>query len=668
MTENTAVRPDTATKPDLVWAPDPILARNSQIERFRRAVEDRHGLRLGGYHDLWRWSVDDLTGYWEAVADFYDVQFSAPYDCVLGEERMPGACWFPGARLNYADQVLRHHRADGPALVHVTESGERSETSWAELTRQIAAFAHTLRGLGIGEGDRVVGYLPNTPHAVVAFLAAAAVGATWAVCGQDFASSGAADRLGQLDPAVLVTTDGYEHRGTRHDRRAEVAALVDLLPTLRTVVTVTHLGLPEFALQGPDVIPWADATSGEPGLATAQVGFDHPLWVVFTSGTTGRPKGIVHGHGGVLLSHLAQLGLQFDMGSSDRWLWYTTPTWMLWNLNVSVLLLEACLVTYSGDVAHPEPDRLWRLAEETGATLLGASAGYLAISEKLGLTPRATYGLATLKAVGSTGAPLAESVYGWAREAVGEHVQLVSCTGGTDVVGAFAGGAPILPVRAGRISGPVLGVALDAWAEDGRSVRDTVGELVITRPMPSMPLRFWDDPGDRRYRESYFTTYPGVWRHGDWVTLWSQDLTMTVHGRSDATLNRGGVRMGSAEINHAAEGLPEITEAMALGIEEPDGGYWMPLFVVLRPGETLTDGLRSRLVEEIASTLSRRHVPDDIMSVVSLPHTRTGKKIEIPIKRILQGARPDDVVAREAVDDWAALERFTTLRRQSGER
>jgi acetoacetyl-CoA synthetase len=320
-------------------------------------------------------------------------------------------------------------------------------------------------------------------------------------------------------------------------------------------------------------------------------------------------------------------------------------------------------VTYAGDATHPEAGRLWQVAEETGATLFGASAGYLALSEKSGLAPRSAYGLAALKTVGSTGAPLAESVYHWSREAVGMHVPLVSCTGGTDVVGAFAGGAPTLPIRVGRISGPVLGVALDAWSEDGHPVRDTVGELVITRPMPSMPLRFWDDPGDRRYLESYFATYPGVWRHGDWVTFWSEDLSLTVHGRSDATLNRGGVRLGSAEINQAAERLPEITEAMALGVEEPDGGYWMPLFVVLSPGATLTDQLRDRLVQEISSTLSRRHVPDDIVPVASLPHTRTGKKIEVPIKRILQGARPQDVVGQEAVDDWAALERFAVLRR-----
>ncbi|WP_329343620.1 acetoacetate--CoA ligase [Streptomyces sp. NBC_01352] len=668
MTEHTAVGSGPGSEPELVWSPDPALARNSQVEKFRRAVNDRLRLGLAGYHDLWRWSVSDLAGYWQAVADFYDVRFSAAYDQVLAEERMPGARWFPGSRLNYTDHVLRHQEADGPALVHVTESGERSEISWPELRRQVAALARTLRGLGIGEGDRVVGYLPNTPHAVVAFLAAAAVGATWAVCGQDFAASGAADRLAQLDPAVLVTVDGYEHRGKRFDRRAEVSALAELLPTVRAVVTVPSLGLPTPRFRGPDAVSWADATAGDPELDTAQVAFDHPLWVVFTSGTTGKPKGIVHGHGGVLLSHLAQLGLQFDIGPSDRWFWYTTPTWMLWNLNVSVLLLGACLVTYAGDATHPETGRLWQLAEETSATLFGASAGYLAISEKQRLTPRATYGLAALKTVGSTGAPLADSVYHWARQAVGDHVPLVSVTGGTEVVGAFAGGAPTLPVRVGRIPGPVLGVALDAWSEDGRPVRDTVGELVITRPVPSMPLRFWDDPGDQRYRESYFAAYPGVWRHGDWVTFWSDDLTLTVHGRSDATLNRGGVRLGSAEINHAAERLPEIVEAMTLGIEDSDGGYWMPLFVVLSPGEVLTDGLRTRLVEEIRSTLSRRHVPDDVVPVDSLPHTRTGKKIEIPIKRILQGARPEDVVSREAVDDWAALERFTTLRRRSPDR
>ncbi|QSE90658.1 acetoacetate--CoA ligase [Rhodococcus pseudokoreensis] len=663
MTEGTADRPGPAATADVIWSPNPDTARNSQIERFRNYVNNRHTLALDDYQALWRWSVEDLAGYWSTLAEFYDIQFSSDYTCVLATETMPGAQWFPGGRLNYADQVLRHRASEGSAIVHVAESGDRSEMSWSELHRQVAALARSLRDVGVREGDRVVGYLPNIPQAAVAFLAAAAVGATWAVCGQDFAANGAADRLGQLGPVVLVTADGYEHRGQRYDRRAEVSTLVGLLPTLRAVVTVPTLGLAPREPRDLREISWLDATAGESELSTAQVPFDHPLWVVFTSGTTGKPKGIVHGHGGVLLAHIAQLGLQFDTGPRDRWFWYTTPTWMLWNLNVSTLLLGACLITYAGDATYPEADRLWQVTEDTGATLFGASAGYLGLSETQGLTPRATYGLSALRTVGSTGAPLAESVYGWASAAVGEHIPLVSSTGGTDVVGAFAGGAPTLSVRAGRISAPVLGVALDSWSHDGKPVRDTVGELVITRPMPSMPLRFWNDPGGERLRDSYFSTYPGVWRHGDWVTIWSDDLSMTVHGRSDATLNRGGVRLGSAEINHAAERLPEVLEAMALGIEEPGGGYWMPLFVVLRPGEILTESIRDRLVEQIGSRLSRRHVPDDIVAVDALPHTKTGKMLEIPIKRILQGADPADVVSREAVDDWAALARFTALRR-----
>ncbi|HEV3357913.1 MAG TPA: acetoacetate--CoA ligase [Pseudonocardiaceae bacterium] len=619
----------------------------STITAFARWCAER-GAPVGeDYWSLWRWSVDDLTGFWSAVWDYFGIE--SGYDQVLADERMPGAHWFTGARVNYVRQVFRAARGDQPAVLDVAETGTRTVLSWAELRGQVAALAATLRGIGVEPGDRVVGYLPNTAEAVVAFLASASIGAVWSSCGQDYAATAVADRFGQLDPVVLITADGYHYGGKPHDRRDAVATLRQLLPGLRATIAYQRVGLPV-----EDTISWREATSGDAELDPVEVAFDHPLWILFSSGTTGVPKGIVHGHGGVLVEHLKALTLHLDLTPGDTFFWYTSPSWMVWNYQVSGLLTGSTIICYDG---APTPAALWRIAAEHRVTLLGVSPGYLLACAKAGIEPAADHNLSALRTVGSSGSALPAESYHWVSEHVGERVRVVSASGGTDIVSAFAAAAATVPIVPGELSVPCLGVALDAWDEQGRSVRDEVGELVVTKPMPSMPLYFWHDQDGVRYRDAYFSTYPGVWRHGDWITITGRG-SIIVHGRSDSTLNRNGVRMGSADIYRVVEQLPEIAEALVIGAEQPDGGYWMPLFVVLREGATLDDALTGKITSVIRSEASPRHVPDDILAVSSIPHTRTGKKLEVPVKRILQGARPDTVADHRAVDAPDALAWF----------
>ncbi|MFF9854219.1 acetoacetate--CoA ligase [Streptomyces litmocidini] len=629
------------------WTPDPVSAADSRIAHFAR----RHGHDPLDYAALHAWSVTDLEGFWAAVWDYFGIEADTPYDKVLAEERMPGARWFTGATLNYTHHALRRLRPDAAAIVALDEKGASYEVTGDELRAQVASVAGTLRDLGVRQGDRVVGYLPNTPHAVVAFLATASLGAIWSVCGQDYAPQAAADRFAQLEPTVLIAADGYLFNGTTHDRREASQELARALPTLKATLLVDRMGLSWPASAFPAAtVTWQEATERTEQLHCAAVPFDHPLWVVFSSGTTGLPKGIVHGHGGVLLEHLKTLGLHSDLGPGDRLLWYTTTHWMMWNLVVSALLTGATTCTYDGSPApHARPDVLWELAARHRVTVFGTSPQYLLGMAKFGVTP-SVHDLSSIRAIGCTGSALPASAYPWVREHVGDRVQLASSSGGTDVVSGFAGSAPSTPVWAGELSVPNLGVALAAYDPDGNPVVDEVGELVVTRPMPSMPLRFWNDPDGTRYRDAYFTAYPGVWRHGDWITLTSHG-SVVVHGRSDSTLNRNGVRLGSADIHDVVERLPQVTEALVIGAEEPEGGYWMPLFVVLAEGATLDDTLRETIRRAIRTGASPRHIPDEIHQVPGIPHTRTGKKLEVPVKRLLQGDPAEQVVNPGAVDN-----------------
>jgi acetoacetyl-CoA synthetase len=638
---------DADTPP--IWTPTRRVLETARIHHFVEWLAAR-GLPDTGYQELWRWSVTDLAGFWDAIRAYFDVPFSRPADSVLPDDRMPGAVWFPGARMNYVDQVFRDRDPQGVAIVQAGEAEATHRWPWHELQRQVGAFARTLIEHGVGSGDRVVGYLPDVAEAIVAFLGTAAVGAIWSCTGQDYAAPGAVHRFAQLEPSVLVVADGYRHGGRDHDRREASAAVRAGLPTVRATVVVDRLGLPFDPARG--WIPWTDATADRaPGtLETAQVPFDHPLWVLFSSGTTGMPKGIVHGHGGVVLEHLKSLALHLDVGPADTFLWYTSPSWMMWNYRGAGLLVGATIVCYDGSPLHPGPDALWALTERVGITVLGTSPGYLLACAKAGVEPGRDHDLSGLRTLGVTGSTLPAEPYFWVRDHIDDSVQVASISGGTDVVSAFAGEVPTLPVWPGELSAPCLGVALDSFDENGKSVRDALGELVVTRPMPSMPIRFWNDPDGERYRESYFDTYPGVWRHGDWIIITHRG-TVQMHGRSDSTLNRNGVRMGSADIYQAVDQVPEVLESLVIGAEQPDGSYWMPLFVSLAPGIELNDALRSRIVAAIREGASPRHVPDEIIVAPGVPHTRTGKKLEVPVKRMLQGQDPAAVVDPRSVDD-----------------
>ena len=624
------------------WVPTDEDVANARVTDFARFVADRTGLTTTDYTSLWQWSVDEPAAFWATLWDYFELGDRG--DTVLEDATMPGAQWFPGVTMNYVDQIVRNARADRPAIIHVAEDGTDVEISWAELLGRTAAFAEKLRSLGVGVGDRIAGYLPNIPEAVIAFLATASVGAIWSACGQDYSAKAALDRLGQLEPVVLVTADGYDFGGKHYDKREDVEALRAGLPTVKATVLASEL------------------TASGGGLTTVPVDFGHPLWILYSSGTTGKPKGIVHGHGGVVLEHLKAVALQSDIGPDDTFFWYTSPSWMMWNFQVAGLLVGATIVCYSGSPNAPKPDALWDIASRLHATVLGTSPGYVLGCAKAGAVPRRDHDLSALKTVGITGSSLPPSSSLWLRDNIGEHVQVASISGGTDVVSAFIGGVRTVPVWPGELSAPFLGCALDAWDESGKPVRGEVGELVITRPMPSMPIGFWNDADGSRYRSAYFEMFPGVWRHGDWITI-TDHGSIVVHGRSDSTLNRHGIRMGSADIYQSVERLPEIAEALVIGCEQPDGGYWMPLFVVLAEDAELSDELRERIKKTIRDEVSPRHVPDDIIEAPGVPHTRTGKKLEVPIKKLFAGADAAKVVERTAVDDPDLLDWYANLKR-----
>ncbi|PXY24680.1 acetoacetate--CoA ligase [Prauserella muralis] len=624
----------------------------SRIAEFARFVDGRHGTDLSDYWRLWRWSIDEPGAFWNAVWDSLTGlgRHGAP---AVQSTRMPVRTWYAGETLSYAAAaktgIAAESRPDSLALIALTEDGPPTRVTRAELARQVGAFATTLRDAGVGAADRVVAYLPNGPEAVVAFLAAASVGATWSVVGQDYPGPAAIDRLAQLDPAVLITGPGYQFGGRYRDCGDDVRALVDALPQLCTVVLTGPVA-------GVDARTWASCVEHDAPWEPDPLSFSHPLWVLFSSGTTGLPKGIVHSHGGVTLEHLKTMALHYDLGPDDVFWWYTSPTWMVWNIQVAALLVGSTIVCYSGSPAWPTADTVWSTAAELDVTVLGTSPAYLMATERAGHRPGTDYDLRRLRVVGSTGSTLPAATSRWAATALGD-MPLVSSTGGTDVVTALAGWAPGLPVTPGEISAPALGVALEAWDDNDRPVVDAVGDLVITQPMPTMPIGLWNDPNGQRYRAAYYDRRPGVWTHGDWVTCTSRG-SVIVHGRSDSTLNRNGVRMGSADLYQAVERLPEIADSLVLGIELPGGGYWMPLYVVPAPETSMDDRLRERIRAVIRDYASPRHVPDEILWAPAIPRTRTGKKLEVPLKRIAQGHDAAASLELSAVDDPSALEWF----------
>jgi len=645
--------------PAVLWAPDPDHA--GPLAAFTAWVREHRGIDAPDYATLHGWSVADLEGFWSAVAEFLDVAFHTPPTAVLGASRMPGAEWFPGATLNYAEHALRPGpgRADADiAVVFAREDGLERTLTHAELRDLVGRARAGLVRLGVGRGDRVVALAPNCVETLVTFLAAASLGAIWSSCSPDFGTRAVCDRFVQIEPAVLLAVDGYVYGGKRFDVRATVEALRARLPTLRATVAVPYLD-PDATLDG--ALPWAELTATAAPLVFEPVPFDHPLWVLYSSGTTGLPKGIVHGHGGIVLEHLKALRLQLELGPGERFFWFTTTGWMMWNLLVGGLLVGATIVLFDGNPGHPDLGVLWRLAARHGVTYFGVSAPFVQACLKAGLRPRDSHDLGALRAVGSTGAPLPVEGFRWIGDAVGEHVQICSVSGGTDVCAAFVGSAPTVPVWLGEISCAALGAAVVAYDDAGTEVVDEVGELVLTRPMPSMPVSFWNDPDGTRLRAAYFAEFPGAWRHGDWVRRTPRG-SYVIYGRSDSTLNRGGVRMGTADFYSVVEGLDEVLDSLVIdttGLEARDEGTLL-CFLVLAPGATLAD-VEPRLRRTLRTELSPRHVPDRFVVVEAVPRTLNGKKCEVPVKKILTGVAPATAVSSGALQNPDALAPFLAL-------
>ncbi|MGZ4728319.1 MAG: acetoacetate--CoA ligase [Acidimicrobiales bacterium] len=631
--------------PETLWVPPDDVRRSTTVGRYLTWLADERGLEFDTYDQLWTWSVDDLDGFWSSVWSFFEVRSSQPYDSVLPDPTMPGATWFPGARLNYAERALAT-TGDGVAIVARSQSVAERSISWDELRDLVARCRAGLLRLGVTRGDRVVGYLPNGPEAVVAFLATASLGAIWASCPPEFGARSVIDRFGQLDPVVLFVTRGYRYGDKDVRRDDEVAAVVDALPTVRSVVDLDD--------------DWGDLLSAPADLSFEQVPFDHPLYVLFSSGTTGPPKAIVHGHGGILVEHLKALALHHDLGPDDRFFWFSTTGWMMWNLLVSGLCVGSTIVLFDGDPTWPDLGALWRMAAETRITVFGVSAPFLMTCRNAGLDVGRAGDLAALRSVGSTGAPLPVEGFEWVYEQLPD-VWLTSVSGGTDVCTAFVGGSPLVPVVAGEISCRYLGARVEAFDDDGRSVVGRQGELVVTAPLPSMPVGFWGDSGGDRYRAAYFTRFPGVWCHGDWVTI-TERGSCIISGRSDSTLNRGGVRLGTSEFYAVVEAIPGIRDCLVVHLEDAGGGAGqLLLFVSLDEGRVLDGDLETRIASELRSKLSPRHVPNQVFEVPVIPRTHSGKKLEVPVKRILLGAAPDTVASIGSLADPTALDAFVEL-------
>ena len=671
----------------VLWEPDDKTVRDARITRFMNWLADGRGPRFDRYEPLWQWSVTHPAEFWVAIWDYFEVLGEWDHDpaSVLAGDTMPDVSWFPGATLNYARNALRTAWTDPDrtAIVFDSERGRAGALSYGQLAAEVARVARGLRLLGVGRGDRVAALLPNVPEAIIGLLATASLGAIWSSCSPDFGARSVTDRFAQIEPTVLIACDGYGYNGKAFSRAGMLDEVVAALPGLSAVVLVTLLArgddppqtppayegaarppVPPGAPFGGATVAWADL--GAEGDAIREPEFDevpfgHPLWVVYSSGTTGLPKPIMHGHGGVVLEHLKALSFHQDLRPGDVFTWYTTTGWMMWNYLAGGLLAGVTIVLYDGSATYPDTDRLWRLAAEHGVTYLGVGAPYLVACMKAGLRPGADTDLSALRAIGSTGSPLPPEAFDWVYEQVKPDLLLGSFSGGTDLCTGFVGPCPLLPVRSGVISGRCLGAAVEAYDDEGKPVTGEVGELVITQPMPSMPVGFWNDPDGARYRESYFDTYPGIWRHGDWIEI-LPDGGCVIYGRSDATLNRGGVRMGTSEFYRVVEAWPEVGDSLVVDTGRLGADGRLILFVVPAPGCELDDDLKGKLRAALRTQLSPRHVPDEIHQVPGIPRTLSGKKLEIPVRKILLGTEPERAADPNALANPEVLEHFGDFR------
>ena len=643
--------------PEILWTPGPEQLQSSRLVQYQRWLEREQGVTTRDYAELWHWSVDDLSRFWQSIWSYFDIQADGDREPALGRREMPGAQWFPNARLNFAEHVFRNATPDQPAVIARGENGPVQHISWAELERSTAALAATLRGWGVRPGDRVASYMPNRPETLIAFLACATIGAVWSSCATDMGASVVLDRLRQIEPKVLFAIDSYSYSGKRYDRLDVVNELLSGLPTVEHVVQVAGPLAGERAVDWRDHSHWDAAVLGDAVPRYERVPFAHPLWILYSSGTTGLPKAMVHSQGGILLTHLKEMALQNDLRPGDRLLFLGSTGWAVWNLLVGALVTGASIVLYDGHPSWPDGDALWRFMDENEVAVFGCGAAYLISCKKDELRPRAYAPLAKLRTILSTGSPLPIDAFEWVYENVKPDVWLASISGGTDVASCFVGCAPTVPVHAGEIQCAELGVAAYAFDEAGRCVVDEVGELVITQPMPSMPVSFWNDPQGQRYRESYFEMFPGVWRQGDWIRFTPRGSSV-IYGRSDSTINRFGIRIGTAEIYRVVEELPEVRDSLVIDLEYLGRPSFMPLFVVLHSGAGLDAELVDRIKQQIRTKASGRHVPDAVVQVSDIPRTLSGKKMEVPVRKLLLGAEPGKVASPDAMQNPSSLAFF----------
>ena len=655
MENENAMSASTAAQP--LWAPTPEFASASVISDYQRWLGDQRGLRFANYDELWRWSVDNLAPFWESIWDYFDLHSDAPIATVLAQSRMPGAKWFDGARLNYVEQVFRHARADRPAIVFTGEATALAEVSWAQLQQQVASVAVALREMGVGPGDRVAAYMPNTPQTVIAFLAAASIGAVWSLCAPEMGPVAVLDRFRQIEPKVLLAVQNYRHGGKAHDRRDMLRELLAGLPSLRHWVLLgeAETTLQSITPQGPPRHLWDELLRRPSGLHIDALPFDHPLWIVYSSGTTGLPKPIVHGHGGIVVEHVKMLGLHCNLRAADVFHWYSSSGWIMWNVQVGALLLGATIALADGSPAWPDFGRLWRFVDEAGVTHFGAGAAFFTQCMKADVEPARVADMSRLRMLGSTGSPLPPEAYEWLLRHVRADLWINPVAGGTDPASAFVGGNPTLPVYSGEMQCRCLGAKVAAFDEVGRPLTDEVGELVCAAPLPSMPLYLWGDADGRRLHDSYFDVFPGVWRHGDWLRITPRGGAI-ICGRSDATINRHGIRMGTSELYRLVEDEPAVLDSLVIDLEYLGSESWMTLFVVLRQGHYLDAALTEVLKKKIRAGLSPHHMPTEIVHAPEVPRTLSGKKMEVPIKKLMLGQDLAKIANPDAMANAPCLE------------
>jgi len=650
------------TQPEILWQPSQEFIENSNLKAYEKWLNDKRYLTFENYADLWQWSVDHIEEFWKSLWEYFEIISHSPYQSVLSSHEMPGAKWFEGSTLNYAEHIFRNKSDDRPALIFHSEAKQNVEISWNELEQKVIAVKNYLVSCGIGQGDCVVGYLPNIPEAIIAFYAVNSLGAVWSCCSPDFGTSTVIDRFSQIEPRLFITVDGYQYAGKQYSRVKEIAEVISAIPSIEQTIFIPdcdETNIPKME----NITLWNDIhekPTSEEKLTFTAVPFDHPIWVLYSSGTTGKPKAITHSHGGVLLEHLKYMAFHNDVHPGENFFWFTTTGWMMWNFLQASLLMGATAVLFDGSPGYPNLATLWKLIESTPIHHFGTSAPFLTACMKRSVEPGKDFDLSQLRSIGSTGAPLPPETFEWIYQSVSENVWLCSMSGGTDVCTAFVGGTPYEPVHKGQIQCRTLGCKLLAYDDDGNPITESLGEMVIEKPMPSMPVYFWNDQNNERYLSSYFEKFPGKWCHGDWIDI-AKNGSLSIHGRSDATLNRKGIRVGTSEIYSALDNIAAVKDSLVLNLEKPDGSDVMPIFVVVNEGSEMNDELKSAINNALKIQCSPRHIPDVILEVPDLPYTLSGKKMEVPVKKILMGMEGGKSMNKDAVRNPGSIDYFIQM-------